>query len=114
LEENLFRLKVVGVEENRKDPPLPLATGGIIPNCFAPVFRGFGGLSVAFKGPQWSNKESIEDVRFFVGVSKELLRDFEKEGSNVKADLWGLVHSKSIGDSAERACRKHQPKQYTK
>lgn len=28
-----------------------------------------------------------EILRFFVGVSNVLLRDFEKEGSNVKADL---------------------------
>jgi hypothetical protein len=36
-----------------------------------------------------------------------VLRDFEKDGSNVNADLWGFVHSKSIGDSAERALNKN-------
>lgn len=44
-----------------------------------------------------------EDIRFFVGVSKELFKDFAKEGLNVNAEFVGLVHSKSIGDSAERA-----------
>ena len=44
-----------------------------------------------------------KDVRFFVGVSKELFKDFAKEGLNVNAEFVGLVHSKSIGDSAERA-----------
>lgn len=49
--ENLLRLKVVGVDENRNDPPFPLLTGAILPNCFDAVFSGFGGLSVAFSCP---------------------------------------------------------------
>lgn len=49
-EENLLRLKV-GVEENRNDPPSPLLTGAMFPNCFDAVFNCFGGLSVAFSGP---------------------------------------------------------------
>jgi hypothetical protein len=49
--ENLLRLKVVGVEEKRNDPPLPLLTGAMFPNCFDVVFNCFGGLSVAFSGP---------------------------------------------------------------
>jgi hypothetical protein len=86
--ENLFRLKVVGVEENKKDPPLPLVTGGIFPNCFEAVFRGFGGLSVAVNGPEISSYGSIREIRFFVGVSSDVLfRDLEKEGSNANADL---------------------------
>ena len=52
--ENLLRLTAVGVEENRNDPPAPLPTGAIFPNCFAAVLRGFGGLSVAFIGPRMS------------------------------------------------------------
>jgi hypothetical protein len=48
---NLFRLKFVGVEENKNEPPFPLPTGGIVPNCLEAVFNGFGGLSVAFNGP---------------------------------------------------------------
>jgi hypothetical protein len=50
-EENLLRLKVVGVEENRNDPPSPLLTGAMFPNCFDAVFNCFGGLSVALSGP---------------------------------------------------------------
>jgi len=57
----------VGVEENKKDPPLPLVTGGIFPNCFAAVFRGFGGLSVAAKGPEINSCwEEIEYVSLLV------------------------------------------------
>lgn len=84
--ENLLRLVLVGVEENKNDPLAPLPTGAIFPNCLAAVFSGFGGLSVAFMGPRMSNAYSWR-VRFFVGVSKALLRLLENEGSKVKEDL---------------------------
>jgi len=50
--ESLFRLKA-GVEENKKDPLLPLLTGATFPNCLLVVFRGFGGLSVALNVPDY-------------------------------------------------------------
>jgi hypothetical protein len=44
----------------------------------------------------------VEQIRFFVCVSRAF-RDFVNEESKLKADdFLGFVHSKSIGDSAER------------
>jgi len=50
---NLLRLKLVeGVEEKRRDPPLPFVTGVMFPNCLAAVLNSLGGLSVPFRGPE--------------------------------------------------------------
>ena len=82
--ENLLRLNV-GVEENRKEPPFPLLTGAMFPNCLADVFKGFGGLSVALNVPTYSETD-FSGVRFFVGVSS-VCRDRAKEESNDKEDF---------------------------
>ena len=77
---NLMRLKVVeGVEEKRRDPPLPFVTGAMFPNCLAAVLNGLGGLSVPFRGPGKCQLElcGLEKARFFVGVSKGMF--FENE-----------------------------------
>jgi hypothetical protein len=88
-----------GVEENINGDELPFETGAMFPNCLEVVFNGFGGLSVAFHVP---GVRCDKGIRFLVGVSKAVFRDFEKDESNDKEDLCGVVHSKSMGDSADR------------
>ena len=61
---NLLRSKV-GVEENKNEPPpFPLLTGAMFPNCFVPVFKGLGGLSVALSVPAKNIRDTEGERRF--------------------------------------------------
>lgn len=84
----------------------PVVTGITLPNCFAVGLRGLGGLSVAWNVPRRVRKGGCEGARFLVGVLKAAgSRDLAKEDLKVKEDVSvGFDHSKSMGDSAERAC----------
>jgi hypothetical protein len=59
---------VSGVEEKRKEPPVPLVTGGIFPNCLVcEGVNGLGGLSVEVIGPTVRRRALAGGGTFFGG-----------------------------------------------